>query len=184
MHRELPGLRGFSATNMKFMRLFYEAWSELDANSSAVVDELQISNSEPNTNSSAMADDLEVPLFSFLHNSGFLDVPFTHHTIILSKVKDVDHFLLKGKQPVIMVIARQMYKTLPQELQKPLDDGRLLIISTAPTATRVGKTAADQRNAYIAEIADSIVFGYIRPESSLQEIFNQHPNKSTILCHD
>ena len=98
--------------------------------------------------------------------------------------KDVLHFLLKGKQPVIMVIARQMYKTLPQELQKPLNDGRLLIISTAPIATRVGKTAADQRNTYIAEIADSIVFGYIRPESSLQEIFNQHPNKSTILCHD
>ena len=98
--------------------------------------------------------------------------------------KDVLHFLLKGKQPVIMVIARQMYKTLPPSLQAPLDEGRLLIISTAPTATRVGKTAADQRNTYIAEIADNIVFGYIRPESSLQEIFNQHPNKSITLCHD
>ena len=98
--------------------------------------------------------------------------------------KDVLHFLLKGKQPVIMVIARQMYKTLPPSLQAPLDEGRLLIISTAPTATRVGKTAADQRNTYIAEIADSIVFGYIRPESSLQEIFNLHPNKSITLCHD
>ena len=98
--------------------------------------------------------------------------------------KDVLHFLLKGKQPVIMVIARQMYKTLPPSLQAPLDEGRLLIISTAPAATRVGKSAADQRNTYIAEIADNIVFGYIRPESSLQEIFNQYPNKSTILFHD
>ena len=30
----------------------------------------------------------------------------------------------------------------------------------------------DRGNAYIAEIADCIVFGYIRSESSLQEIFN------------
>ena len=98
--------------------------------------------------------------------------------------KDVLHFLLKGKQPVIMVIARQMYKTLPQELQAPLEEGRLLIISTAPTATRVGKTAAEQRNTYIAEIADSIVFGYIHPESSLKEIYKQHYNKSIIICPD
>ena len=32
---ELPGLKGYSATNLKFMRLFYEAWSDL-FNSSAV----------------------------------------------------------------------------------------------------------------------------------------------------
>ena len=100
-----------------------------------------------------------------------------------SKIEqDVLHFLLKGKQPVIMVIARQMYKTLPPSLQAPLDDGRLLIISTAPTATRVGKTAADQRNTYIAALADTIVFGYIHPASSLQDILAQHPNKSTVLC--
>ena len=98
--------------------------------------------------------------------------------------KDVLHFLLQGKQPVVMVIARQMYKDLPSSLQKHLDDGRLLIISTAPTALRVGKIAAEQRNAYIAKIADNIVFGYIRPDSSLQNIYNQHPQKSTILCQD
>ena len=27
LQRDLPGLRGFSATNLKYMRLFYEAWS-------------------------------------------------------------------------------------------------------------------------------------------------------------
>ncbi|MCF0201488.1 MAG: hypothetical protein HUK16_09080, partial [Bacteroidales bacterium] len=51
-------------------------------------------------------------------------------------------------------------------------------------ATRVGKTAADQRNTYIAEIADDIVFGYIHPESSLKEIYKQHYNKSIIICPD
>ena len=39
--KELPGLRGFSATSLKKMRLFYENWSFLeDSNSSVMTDEL------------------------------------------------------------------------------------------------------------------------------------------------
>ena len=34
LRRELPGLRGFSATSLKKMRLFYEHWAFLDAKSS------------------------------------------------------------------------------------------------------------------------------------------------------
>ena len=39
--REMPGLRGYSATNLKYMRLFYEAWKMLDANLSVATDESQ-----------------------------------------------------------------------------------------------------------------------------------------------
>ena len=39
--REMPGLRGYSATNLKYMRLFYETWKMLDANSSVATDESQ-----------------------------------------------------------------------------------------------------------------------------------------------
>ena len=39
LRRELPGLRGYSATNLKNMRLFYEAWQMLDVKSSVVTDE-------------------------------------------------------------------------------------------------------------------------------------------------
>ena len=42
LRKELPGLRGFSATNLKNMRLFYEAWTMLDASSSATADEIQL----------------------------------------------------------------------------------------------------------------------------------------------
>lgn len=45
LRRELPGLRGYSATQMKEMRLFYEAWIMLDANSSVATDELENSAS-------------------------------------------------------------------------------------------------------------------------------------------
>ena len=42
LRKELPGLRGFSATQLKEMRLFYEAWMMLDPNSSVVTDEIKI----------------------------------------------------------------------------------------------------------------------------------------------
>ena len=38
---ELPGLRGFGSTNLKNMRLFYEAWSAIEINSSVTTDGLE-----------------------------------------------------------------------------------------------------------------------------------------------
>lgn len=95
--------------------------------------------------------------------------------------KDVLHFLLKGRQPVIIVIARQMYKELPDELTSPMNEGRLLIISTSPNAVRVSKDKANKRNSYISEMADEIVFGYISKDSSLNELFQKFKEKSTLL---
>lgn len=45
LHKELPGLRGFSETSIKNMRIFYEGWKDLDNNSSAMADELRNTNS-------------------------------------------------------------------------------------------------------------------------------------------
>ena len=42
LHKELPGLRGFSERNIKNMRAFYEAWKELDTNSAVVTAELEV----------------------------------------------------------------------------------------------------------------------------------------------
>lgn len=39
LRRELPGLRGYSATALKNMRKFYENWQMLDAESSATIDD-------------------------------------------------------------------------------------------------------------------------------------------------
>ena len=62
LRRELPGLRGYSATNLKKMRLFYENWIMLDANSSVATDELEsaiaIAEME-NVNPSVATDELQ-----------------------------------------------------------------------------------------------------------------------------
>ena len=40
LRQELPGLRGFSETNLKNMRSFYEAWNSIEVNSSVTTDEI------------------------------------------------------------------------------------------------------------------------------------------------
>ena len=70
--------------------------------------------------------------------------------------KDVLHFLLKGEQPIIMVLARQMYKVVPADLKEALEQKRLLIISTS-NAARQSRATALARNKYVCEMAEQIV---------------------------
>ena len=69
--------------------------------------------------------------------------------------QDVLHFLLKGTQPIILVLAQRMYQELPDELKEPLAQNRLLIIS-ASNAVRQSKATAMARNRYVCEMADCI----------------------------
>ncbi len=41
LQKELPGLRGFSTTNIKNMRLFYEAWEDVIQNRQMPSDDFQ-----------------------------------------------------------------------------------------------------------------------------------------------
>ena len=94
--------------------------------------------------------------------------------------REVLHFLMKGRCPIILVLARQMYKQVPQELQTLLDGNRLLIISTT-NAVRQSKMTALTRNKYICEIADQIVFVGVNEKSSLKTFIEQFIGKSIML---
>ena len=63
LQKELPGLRGFSTSNIKNMRVFYEEW-------------------EPVLNRQPLADE-----FNW---SDFLSIGFSHHTEIISKAKTLE----------------------------------------------------------------------------------------------
>ena len=58
LHKELPGLRGFSPSAIKNMRAFYEAWQELDTNLETTVSKFQISDNEGLINSAAVAAEM------------------------------------------------------------------------------------------------------------------------------
>ena len=63
LQKELPGLRGFSTSNIKNMRVFYEEW-------------------EPVLNRQPLADE-----FNW---SDFFSIGFSHHTEIISKAKTLE----------------------------------------------------------------------------------------------
>lgn len=92
---ELPGLRGFSESNLKNMRTFYEAWNELECNS-AVTTADSISNSAVATAELTEGADNEYDTIRQLQLTNlknfpiveFLSISFTHHSMILTKAKE------------------------------------------------------------------------------------------------
>ena len=86
LRKELPGLKGFSESSLKNMRMFYEEWFPVlessDTNSSIspiMIGEIE-TTSLLQAKSSVTADDLEL----------FGNLSFTHHIRILNGEKDVD----------------------------------------------------------------------------------------------
>ena len=95
LRNELPGLRGFGETNLKNMRAFYEAWRNIEVNSSVVTDELeQLPSANEETDLQADGKEEDTIRQLQLTNLGafpivpFLSISFTHHITILALAKD------------------------------------------------------------------------------------------------
>jgi len=85
--------------------------------------------------------------------------------------KDVFHYLLKGNQPIIIALARGLKEKIKPELIKPLEQGRILIISTfEKSVKRVTEQTAEIRNKMMIELADSITIGYASEGGKLESI--------------
>lgn len=107
LQRELPGLRGFSASNLKQMRGFYEEWASDSLSDDCNLTFMNVELQSADSNSTVMRDELEettehiystdaIVKFSRLSNYGeeftkfFLVISFTHHRFIMSMVKDIE----------------------------------------------------------------------------------------------
>ena len=92
LDKELPGLKGFSARNLRYMRTFYEEWSMLDS-ASEKLEEIGDCNLEhacdklPDSESDEIWNTL-VPKVQSFPIDAFLSIGFSHHRLILQKVKD------------------------------------------------------------------------------------------------
>ena len=93
--------------------------------------------------------------------------------------ENVLHFLLRGTCPVILVMARQIYKRVQEELQPLLDNGRLLIISNS-SASRQSRITALARNRYICEQTDKIFMVGVTESSSLYNLQQEFREKLII----
>ena len=95
---DLPGLRGFSATSLKKMRIFYDNWKSMDYISSVATDEiLPVTAGEINDvqkegtiiigieNNAIKIDDI-----SLFPVESFFKVPFSHHLLIIGNIKEIE----------------------------------------------------------------------------------------------
>jgi len=79
LQQELPGLRGFSAGNIKKMRIFYEQWHEkLEIRALSTHELMTIVKQEIEIRVLTTHDLKKLPL-------GFLNIGFTHHYEIINK---------------------------------------------------------------------------------------------------
>ena len=138
LRKELPGLRGFSATNLRNMRIFYEEWKSLENNISSVrTDEFNMSISNTgltNNNEIYSLQQINIPDFPAI---AFLSISFTHHTAILANSKTYEQrkfyiqyaydFKVKVDDLVCLIkndlhnhqgeLANNFKKTIPNQLQ-------------------------------------------------------------------
>ena len=90
--------------------------------------------------------------------------------------KDVLRFLLKGTQPVVLVLARELYRKVPAELAAPLAEGRLLIVAPEGVhGRRAGVDTALVRNRWILAHAEDCVLGNIAPGGNLERALQEFP---------
>ena len=88
--------------------------------------------------------------------------------------KDVLKFLLRGRVSIILVLARSLWKTVPEELREPVRLGRLLIVSPV-SATRVSAATATARNRWILANCTSLVLGSLDPGGNLARLVATFP---------
>jgi predicted Rossmann fold nucleotide-binding protein DprA/Smf involved in DNA uptake len=71
--------------------------------------------------------------------------------------RDILKVLLQGKCGIIIVLARGMYRKIPQEYTEALLQQRILFISfEKDSVTRVSEVSAHRRNKYVKSLADEM----------------------------
>ena len=156
LRKELPGLRGFSAASLRKMRTFYEEWQMLSDNSFVETNKLVDveSNSFVGTN--------ELPTVQFKIDANFpivafMNIGFTHHYAIISKVKDVEQ-----RKFYIQFAADTKAKV--EDLEQIINDD--LYSHQGELPNNFKKTIPDQLQAYraITMFKDEYLLDFINTE--------------------
>lgn len=109
LQKELPGLRGFSAANIKFMRQFYETWCD-------DLKTLMVENKVEEDESLTVVSEIDIRQLMSLMNPNkddfnivsFLGLGFTHHMIIVRKTNSLAERLFYINQSVMNKWTKEM----------------------------------------------------------------------------
>lgn len=95
--------------------------------------------------------------------------------------REVLDFLLRGECGIICVLARPIYKVVPEVYREAFDEGRVLFIShNRYSSSMTNRRMCQQRNEYIATTASKLVLASVTPQSSLYP-FSQLEKSVTLL---
>lgn len=125
LRKELPGLRGYSETNLKNMRLFYDHWQMLDSNSSVATDELisAIPIAESN-NSSVTTDEFALVKSSVATKTGEFKSSYLGQLMTYLRILD-DHVKKPHENPSIGIVLckssnKELVEYVIQDYHKPM----------------------------------------------------------------
>ena len=156
LRKELPGLRGFSAASLRKMRTFYEEWQMLSDNSFVETNKLV----DIESNSFVGTNELPTVQFKIDANfpiTAFMNIGFTHHYAIISKVKDVEQ-----RKFYIQFAADTKAKV--EDLEQIINDD--LYSHQGDLPNNFKKTIPDQLQAYraITMFKDEYLLDFINTE--------------------
>lgn len=173
LRKELPGLRGFSARNLRNMRTFYEEWQILESPNLAVwtaklENDKQNSLVETNKDSKLAVPTAEIQGKNEIRQlqltispdfpiAAFFSLSFTHHTAILSNVKSYE----ERKFYIQFAVD---YKVKCEDLEQLMKDDLYNHQGSLPNNFR--RTIPDQLQAYraITMFKDEYLLDYINTE--------------------
>ena len=156
LRKELPGLRGFSAASLRKMRTFYEEWQMLSDNSFVETNKLV----DIESNSFVGTNELPTVQFKIDANfpiTAFMNIGFTHHYAIISKVKDIEQ-----RKFYIQFAADTKAKV--EDLEQIINDD--LYSHQGELPNNFKKTIPDQLQAYraITMFKDEYLLDFINTE--------------------
>ena len=156
LRKELPGLRGFSTASLRKMRTFYEEWQMLSDNSFVETNKLV----DIESNSFVGTNELPTVQFKIDANfpiTAFMNIGFTHHYAIISKVKDVEQ-----RKFYIQFAADTKAKV--EDLEQIINDD--LYSHQGELPNNFKKTIPDQLQAYraITMFKDEYLLDFINTE--------------------
>jgi len=92
--------------------------------------------------------------------------------------KNVFEILLKGKQPLILMLARGMKKRWPNEIRKAVLEERLLIVSPfAESVKYITEETASKRNQIMIDLADEVFLAYSDKNGNLEKLLSTVKDK-------
>jgi predicted Rossmann fold nucleotide-binding protein DprA/Smf involved in DNA uptake len=95
--------------------------------------------------------------------------------------KDVFQILLKGKQPIILALARGMKKRWEPEIKTALEQNRLLIISPFDESVRrISSDQAAMRNRLVLDLADEIRIAHAIRGGTLDTLISHFDDRKII----